>query len=272
MLKLYGCIAYSHDIRLVVLAGILCVFASFTTISLLERTRAASPSHRWAWIWASAVASGIGVWATHFVGMLAYRPRLPINYDIEDHDPVDRRRHPGFRIRYRPSPCAAGRGMALIGGAITGLAATTTHYLGMAALEMPAIIRYDDDYLVASILVSIVFYAAAFEGNRRPLSTGSRIFSSGALALGILSLHFMGMAAMSIVPANIAAAPHAVMSPTILAFMVAVMAAAILILSLAGTIVDRHLTHRTMLEASRLKTSERRFVNWPIPPSRASRS
>ena len=36
MLKVYSCVAYSHDLRLVGLAAFICVVASFTAINMLR--------------------------------------------------------------------------------------------------------------------------------------------------------------------------------------------------------------------------------------------
>jgi len=80
MLKIYGCIIDQHDLGLVLLAGLVCLLASFTAFSLLRR--AASPDKRSGyWLVATALVTGFGVWATHFIAILAFRPGLAIGYD-----------------------------------------------------------------------------------------------------------------------------------------------------------------------------------------------
>src|SRR5262245_53533384 len=82
MLRVLGCIAVDHDLRLVVLAGVLCAFASFTAMEALSRARGASGRARDLWTLATGTVAGAGVWATHFVAMLAYKSSLPISYDL----------------------------------------------------------------------------------------------------------------------------------------------------------------------------------------------
>ena len=82
MLKILGCVTVDHDLRLVVLAGLVCLFASFTAIELLSRARQTSGRTRALWVIATGVVAGCGVWATHFVAMLAYQSALPISYDL----------------------------------------------------------------------------------------------------------------------------------------------------------------------------------------------
>ena len=37
MLRVYSCIAEDHDIRLVLIAGIICLLAAITTFAILDR-------------------------------------------------------------------------------------------------------------------------------------------------------------------------------------------------------------------------------------------
>src|SRR5689334_25370816 len=81
MLRVYGCIIDQHDFRLVILAGFLCLFASYTALSLFARVLSIGNRMRYFWLAGTAFVAGTGVWATHFVAMLAYRPGLPLCYD-----------------------------------------------------------------------------------------------------------------------------------------------------------------------------------------------
>src|SRR5580698_9699238 len=81
MLYVLGCITQQHDLRLVVLAGILCLFACATAMSLMARARAAGQGKRNLWLASAGLVAGCGIWGTHFVAMLAYRPGFPVAYD-----------------------------------------------------------------------------------------------------------------------------------------------------------------------------------------------
>src|ERR1044071_3625418 len=82
MLRVYACIAQDHDLRLVVVAGLICALATFTALSLRARAaETASLGVRLRWLTGAAVVTGCGVWSTHFVAMLAFKPSLPIGYD-----------------------------------------------------------------------------------------------------------------------------------------------------------------------------------------------
>src|SRR6202051_5382311 len=82
MLKIYSCIAYAHDLRLVGLAAVVCVLASFAAINLLRHARKSTGRMRGVWLAVSAISTGFGIWSTHFIAMLAFTPGIPSGYNI----------------------------------------------------------------------------------------------------------------------------------------------------------------------------------------------
>jgi NO-binding membrane sensor protein with MHYT domain len=82
MFRVLGCITEQHDLRLVVLAALLCFFACTTAMSMIARGRAASGRLRMMWLAAAGIVAGCGIWGLHFIAMLAYRAGLPVAYDV----------------------------------------------------------------------------------------------------------------------------------------------------------------------------------------------
>ena len=82
MFRVLTCLATEHDWRLVIVAGVVCFLASLTAISLFGRARAVSGRARISWLLAAGAATGCGIWATHFIAMLAYDPGVPVAYNI----------------------------------------------------------------------------------------------------------------------------------------------------------------------------------------------
>src|SRR5580700_10169911 len=83
MLKVYNCIATEHDLKLVALAAFVCILASIAAIRLLRYARNSAGRMRGVWLTVSAISTGFGIWATHFIAMLAFRPGMPDGYNIE---------------------------------------------------------------------------------------------------------------------------------------------------------------------------------------------
>src|SRR5271170_8302202 len=82
MLKVYNCIATEHDLKLVALAAFVCILASVAAIRLLRYAGHSTGRMRGIWLTVSAISTGFGIWATHFVAMLAFTPGLPGGYNI----------------------------------------------------------------------------------------------------------------------------------------------------------------------------------------------
>ncbi len=82
MFRIYNCLATQHDWRLVCVAAAVCFIASLSAISLFHRSRANSGRTRIIWIVIAGTTTGFGIWATHFIAMLAYEPGVATGYDI----------------------------------------------------------------------------------------------------------------------------------------------------------------------------------------------
>src|SRR5262245_608345 len=82
MLRVLSCIAYEHDLWLVAVAAVLCVLACVTAFSLVARARHKKARARAMWLALAGAAAGYGVWATHFVAMLAYEVQFANGYDV----------------------------------------------------------------------------------------------------------------------------------------------------------------------------------------------
>src|SRR5262245_8520226 len=82
MLRVINCLAFEHDWRFVLLAGLVCFLVIVIAITLLRRARETFGSTRALWIVAAGATTGCGIWSTHFIAMLAYDPGLVIAYDL----------------------------------------------------------------------------------------------------------------------------------------------------------------------------------------------
>jgi len=150
MLHVLGCITGQHDLRLVVLAALLCFFACITAMSMIARGRAVHGRMRTMWLAAGGIVAGCGIWGLHFIAMLAYRSGLPVAYDVW---------LTALSVVIAASVSALGFTLAFsrlgpaVGGAVTGAAISAMHYTGMAAVRISAVASWDAGYVIASLLI-----------------------------------------------------------------------------------------------------------------------
>jgi diguanylate cyclase (GGDEF)-like protein len=239
MYRVLTCLATEHDWRLVVLAGTICWFASAVAVSLFHRARASQGRARATWLALDAAVGGCGIWATHFVAMLAYDPGAGAGYSI----PVTL-----LSLVFAISIVAIGLCIALasprqwviaLGGAVIGGGVAAMHYTGMAALELPAFIVWSSGLVVTSIVLGSVFAAIALLIAARRDNPVYTLAATGLLTIAIVSHHFTAMGAITLIPDPTLGSDGLSVSPTALSFLTAVAAFAILGLSLLAAMIDR---------------------------------
>jgi diguanylate cyclase (GGDEF)-like protein/PAS domain S-box-containing protein len=253
-----SCIFDQHDFRLVALAGFICCLATYTAFSLNARAQQAAANAQHNWIIAAAVATGCGVWATHFIAMLGFRPHQHATYML----------WPtlasiviaifisglGLLLSLRRSWPAL-----LAGGGLIGAGIGAMHYTGMIALESHGQLSYDSTLVTVSIGIGIVLGAAAVMLAFKFPTHAGRLAAAALLTLGICGLHFTGITGMLLDTAG--ALPDAAegVPAGLLAIAIAAVTLMILALGLGGALVDESFAARAGREAESLRASETRF-------------
>jgi signal transduction histidine kinase len=249
MLHVLGCITEQHDLRLVVLAALLCVTGSWTAISLASRARVSASFARSGWTVGAGFVFGTGVWATHFVAMLAYKSSFAIGYDIVP---------TVGSILVAVSVSTVGfwallRGHAVVGGMLLGLSVCLMHYVGMDSVEGPFHILFNFYYVASSVIVGVTLATLAALAGISIQDIRGRILATGLLVASIVSLHFTAMTAVTLAPDPTVAFSDVVMAPQSLAIAVAAAAMLIVGLGLTAALLDSHLALRRTDEAARLR-------------------
>jgi diguanylate cyclase (GGDEF)-like protein/PAS domain S-box-containing protein len=239
MYRVLTCLSTEHDWRLVILGGAVCLLASAVAISLFNRARASQGRSRLIWIGLDAAVSGCGIWATHFIAMLAYDPGNGAGYSI---------RVTVLSLIFAVAITAVGLAVALsgarrsratIGGAIVGIGVAAMHYTGMMALQLPAYIVWSPGIVIASIVFGSLFGALALVVAVGRDSFGRSAAAAVLLTLAIVSHHFTAMGAVTLVPDPTLVFDGLQISPTALSFLVAAAAFVILGISLGAAAMDR---------------------------------
>jgi methyl-accepting chemotaxis protein len=247
MFRTLTCLTTQHDWRLVVVAGIVCFLSSLTAITLFYRARSTAGRASAIWIAAAGVATGCGIWATHFLAMLAYEPGIPIAYDVN---------LTTLSLVAAVLVTASGLAVAVIfparwgapiGGGIIGAGVACMHYLGMAAVELPGHVEWDLPLVIASIVLGMALGMAALSVAVRWDGWRALLASALLLTLAIVSHHFTAMGAVDIVPDPARSFTALSLSPGSLAIAVASVAMAILGMSLISAAADRRLDDKGRL-------------------------
>ncbi|OLP52707.1 hypothetical protein BJF92_14995 [Rhizobium rhizosphaerae] len=287
--------AGSYNFFLVGLSLLMAIAASLTALDLVARVpAAASRTAGLLWLGAASLAMGGGIWAMHFVAMLALSM-------------------PGMEARYDPWLTGLSLALAIIatgsafflmnrprrgplalplGSLAMGLGISAMHYTGMAAMSLPMTVHYDGAWVVISILIAIAAafaaLALAFGGRHAPVhlamagpgatqgarradapsqSVGdlmrhdlTRLAAGVILGIAIAGMHFAGMRAADFhAGVNAGHAPTMGVDHSPLALGVTAVTFVILFAAMIAAMVDRRVAVKAARDAEALRASEAQF-------------
>jgi NO-binding membrane sensor protein with MHYT domain len=185
MLRVYEILTEQTDLRLVFLAGLICIAACLISLNLFVHANGAERGRPVSWLLGAATVFGAGVWAFHFVSELAYEPGFPVGYDagLTAFSLVA-----AIGAVWLAMFVAHRFAAPVLGGAMIGAGIATMHYMGMAALRAPAQLHWDASYVLVSIAIAMTFAAAAMHVSSWGPALWARLTAVGLLVLAIVGL------------------------------------------------------------------------------------
>ncbi len=242
MFSVIACIRDNHDGRLVIAAVIVSLVGSLTAMLLLFRAQECDVGQRKLWIGTSAFACGIGVWATHFIAMLAYDGGMPISYDFSlTFLSVFLSIFGSWVAIWIASESRTGYALAF-SGVLMALGITAMHLTGMQAIEAQAVIVYDSFTPVVAFCSCAAFATAAFLAFFKLKGPIRSVASSGGFVLAICTLHFISMSSVTLVPDPTRDVPAMALQPEVLAVIVMVVATGLILMAFGAVFLESHLT------------------------------
>lgn len=207
MFNVLLCIAVQHDLRLVVLAALICAFGCWLTFRLFLRGLGDTWLSGLGWQFLAGTASGSCVWSTHFIAILAFRSGAPFTFDavetISSLLIAITASVVSFAVASREMPFST-----IGGGLVLGMGAASMHYIGMSAYHLEGLVEWKQSYVAASVVVAVVLAIASIHLAKSLRLSHRAERAAGALALGIVGLHFTGMTAMTVTPLVLRGAPQ----------------------------------------------------------------
>jgi diguanylate cyclase len=243
-------ISGSYEPRLIFASFLVASLAGYTALDVIERVRERRGARaRIAWIGVGSSCMGLGIWAMHFIGMLALALPVPVSYGLS-----------ATVASVLPAVLASGVSIWILsapltrprlygGGAVLALGIGTMHYMGMEAMRAPLRMRYDPGLFIASLLVAFIFATVAFWSEARLMGHLEKrrvpLHLVGGLILGaaVCGMHYTAMRASLFQSAPSMGTAPSTVSPFGLSVAVVVVTTAILAVAIAGAWFDRRLQH-----------------------------
>ncbi|MEE7475508.1 EAL domain-containing protein [Methylobacterium hispanicum] len=254
MLRVVGCFVGAHDLWLVGLAALVCGLSGVACVELLRHASRAAGRLRATWLCVAAVAGGSGIWATHFIAMLAFEPSVPNGYALG---------LTALSLAYAIVLTGAGLTLAqhravplapVLGGGVLGGGIAAMHYTGMAAYEVAGHLRWDPALVAASLGLGVLFGGAALQVALSGRTGRARGAGALLLLVAICSHHFTAMGAVTIVPDPAIPISESALPSRWLAVGIGLASLAILLLACAALALDIRERRQAALERERLNS------------------
>ncbi len=254
----------SYNYALVALSVLIAIFASYAALDIAGRVTAAVGSTRAVWLLGGAGAMGTGIWSMHYIGMLAFILPIPVAYhwptvllslfaailaSLVALGVVSRQKMGSFR--------------ALAGSVLMGAGIASMHYIGMAAMRLPAECQFNSSLVVLSVVFAVLISLAALwiTFHFRDEKTGigwEKLAGAVVMGAAIPVMHYTGMAAASFTlsgkPMDLS---HAVSISTLGTAGIAAVTFIVLGLALLTSWLDRRFATQTLeVQEAKLRQSE----------------
>ncbi len=202
-----------HEPFLVLLAYIVASAACFATLDMAERhSHSEDPTAHRQWHMLGACCLAGGIWAMHFISMLAFQAPVEVHYDVSltilsllialgvawvTMHSLDRSQMRAHHF--------------LLSAVLIGLGIILMHFVGMAAMQTGAQQYYQTGLLLVSAALALLTSLAALclarylRNGSGTLHQAMKYGASLLIAGGIVATHFTAMSAMTLViPADTA--------------------------------------------------------------------
>jgi len=192
----------TYDPLLIAVSIVIAIISVFTAFGTAERAfHSSTKRYKFYWILFGAVSLGLGIWAMHFIGMLALTLPVPIEYHI------------GITVGSIFPGIAASAVMlwamihrfnslkqSITAATLFAFGVSAMHFIGMSAMQMQAVMHYELPILLLSILSAIIFatigiqlQVRAFTVEKKLTLNKHQLASAVVMGMAISSMHYMSM-------------------------------------------------------------------------------
>jgi signal transduction histidine kinase/ActR/RegA family two-component response regulator len=257
-------LAGHYETPLVVVSILVAIVASYAALSLAGRVSESRGRAVLAWVVGGSIAMGSGIWAMHFVGMLAFRLPIPIAFDL----PLTLASlllpiAASCLALWQVSRAELGPVRLTASALAMGIGINAMHYTGMAAMRMEPGIVYDPWLFALSFVIAIAASGLAlwiaFRLRRNvPHVWLPRVGAAVVMGAAIVGMHYTGMAAASFPLDSVCMAARGGVNHDGLATLVVIATFGVLGFALLASLFDARLeANARVLQISEATAAER---------------
>ena len=196
-----------YNLVLVGLSYAVAALAAFAALYIAAQAQdeGNTRARRLGWVGFGGLFMGSGIWAMHFIGMLAYSLPMTVTYDpvltIISVIPGILGSAAALYVLSTSEPSHR----SVVGGSLFLAAGIgVLHYTGMEAMRMEGVLRYDVTLFVGSVLVAfllaLIALYARFLIEPRSSGLGVKAISAAVIGAAVSGMHYTAMGASYFFP------------------------------------------------------------------------
>jgi len=200
----YQLLPSEFSLLLVVLSIIVAIFAAYSTLVILDRVKdTENPKIINFWLLFGSFVLGLGVWAMHYTGMLAFMVPVPMSFNLWI---TAVSVLPVFIGSYFTLRKIAQQKFDYINVQLSALSLAVAigamHFIGMEAMQSNAVMAYDlplflSSIVVAHVLASITLYLIVLETKVNHHQFLIRLLCSTVMGGTVSAMHYTAMISVS---------------------------------------------------------------------------
>jgi signal transduction histidine kinase/ActR/RegA family two-component response regulator len=254
-----------YEFPLVLISILVAILASYSALSLAGRVSESRGRATAAWIVGGAIAMGSGIWAMHFVGMLAFRLPIPVGFDVPITVvslllPIS---VSGLAL-WQVSRADPNRMRLVVSAILMGAGIDSMHYTGMAAMRMMPGIVYDPSLVALSVAIAVAASGLALwiaQWSRQRSTAAPRVAAAVVMGCAIVGMHYTGMAAAGFPDDSVCMAARGGVHQDALATVVVLAAICVLGIAMTASVFDARLeANARILALSQATAAERALL------------
>lgn len=191
--------AFAYHQLLVAIAGSVCLFGTWVGMRHFARARATSGTMRIGWLFMASVGTGVALWASTFISILALDPSLNSGFE-----PVTT----GAVLLIAIVACLIGfeigsRHFTLApeaGGLVMGVGILAMHFTAFEGWHIAGHFEWNVFGIIVTFLLGLSLSALAVNRANRPVTRWCRHGAAIVLAVMICTMHYALTASASAIP------------------------------------------------------------------------
>lgn len=196
-----------HNLILVVISIIIAIVTSYSALNITLKITNATKENKPFWLVSGSIVMGAGVWAMHFIGMIAHESHAMVEYNISiTIISMFASVLSAFLAFYITMQQTIKSSHIVIGGIVMGSGIAAMHYIGMEAIIMDGETIYDPALVTLSVIIALVssyislllFSRFKLKREKSWLKWGSSI----VMGIAISGMHYVGMSATTMELSN----------------------------------------------------------------------